>query len=163
MEGPHQICSLVQELRGTPPRPPPSSHHYHRRLPPRQRSRPSLSPLKYHTDRQTAHSPHPLPVMSAAPQAPSSATKAVTPDTKAAEPAKDVQKPGATLEEDDEFEDFPVEGACLTRSLSLSHLIRGSRSSRGFMPLLMTASRLDPRGSRGAGGQHPPVGGELGR
>ncbi len=41
-----------------------------------------------------------------------SATKAAKADEKAPEPSKELQqqKPTAALEEDDEFEDFPVEG-----------------------------------------------------
>jgi hypothetical protein len=47
--------------------------------------------------------------MSAAPQASAPGNKASTVE-KANEESKDQQKPSATLEEDDEFEDFPVEG-----------------------------------------------------
>lgn len=47
--------------------------------------------------------------MSAAAEGQGSTTKAVThEDTSTA--LKDQQKPSAALEEDDEFEDFPVEG-----------------------------------------------------
>jgi 26 proteasome complex subunit DSS1 len=38
------------------------------------------------------------------------AKKAPVDDTKNSEPALKDQKPAAQLEEDDEFEDFPVEG-----------------------------------------------------
>jgi 26 proteasome complex subunit DSS1 len=48
--------------------------------------------------------------MSAAPSTGAPANKA-TPD-KTADATKDV-KPAAALEEDDEFEDFPVESTCL--------------------------------------------------
>lgn len=41
----------------------------------------------------------------------SSAEKATKSEDKAMDSAKEQEKPAATLEEDDEFEDFPVEGA----------------------------------------------------
>ncbi|MCJ1298216.1 26S proteasome complex subunit [Hypocenomyce scalaris] len=47
--------------------------------------------------------------MSASAQGSTSTTKAVVPDEKSGETLKDQQKPAAALEEDDEFEDFPVE------------------------------------------------------
>jgi hypothetical protein len=48
--------------------------------------------------------------MSAAPASGAApATKATKPETSTTTPPKD-QKPAAALEEDDEFEDFPVEG-----------------------------------------------------
>lgn len=37
-------------------------------------------------------------------------TKAITSDPPSSTTLKDEQKPAAALEEDDEFEDFPVEG-----------------------------------------------------
>jgi hypothetical protein len=40
----------------------------------------------------------------------SATTKAIVDDTKPTETPKEQQKPAAALEEDDEFEDFPVEG-----------------------------------------------------
>ncbi|KAI9846092.1 MAG: 26S proteasome complex subunit [Sclerophora amabilis] len=54
--------------------------------------------------------------MSAAAEGSSSTTKAVTSDTESGTTMKDQQKPAATLEEDDEFEDFPVEGLCLWKT-----------------------------------------------
>ncbi|KAI9786509.1 MAG: hypothetical protein M1835_003051 [Candelina submexicana] len=48
--------------------------------------------------------------MSASAQGSSETTKAVVDDTKPSDAAKEQQKPAAALEEDDEFEDFPVEG-----------------------------------------------------
>ncbi|KAA6411188.1 MAG: DSS1 SEM1 domain-containing [Lasallia pustulata] len=47
--------------------------------------------------------------MSATAQGSTPTTKAVVADDKSASPLKDQQKPAAALEEDDEFEDFPVE------------------------------------------------------
>lgn len=47
--------------------------------------------------------------MSASAQGSAATTKAVVDDKKNGEPAKE-QKPAAQLEEDDEFEDFPIEG-----------------------------------------------------
>ena len=47
-------------------------------------------------------------VIMSAPQDSTAATGKV--DQKPAETPKDIQKPTAALEEDDEFEDFPVEG-----------------------------------------------------
>lgn len=46
----------------------------------------------------------------AAAGASSATTKANVDDSKPVETAKEQQKPAAALEEDDEFEDFPVEG-----------------------------------------------------
>jgi len=51
-----------------------------------------------------------LPNMSGAAQGSASTTKAVTTDSKDTSQPLQPQKPGAQLEEDDEFEDFPVEG-----------------------------------------------------
>ncbi|KAI9722365.1 MAG: 26S proteasome complex subunit [Candelaria pacifica] len=47
--------------------------------------------------------------MSASAQGSSETTKAVVDETKPSDTGKDQQKPAAALEEDDEFEDFPVE------------------------------------------------------
>ena len=44
------------------------------------------------------------------------------PDSKATEAPKDPQKQAAVLEEDDEFEDFPVEG--ITHSISLFEKVK---------------------------------------
>lgn len=54
------------------------------------------------------------PASGAAPTAKAASTDAAT------TPSKD-QKPAAALEEDDEFEDFPVEGAFRVLPLSSSH------------------------------------------
>lgn len=49
--------------------------------------------------------------MSGSAQGAMSTTKLIDNENKSnGEPAKDTQKPAAVLEEDDEFEDFPVEG-----------------------------------------------------
>ena len=48
--------------------------------------------------------------MSASAQGSSATTKAVANDAKNGEAKDAPQKPAAALEEDDEFEDFPVEG-----------------------------------------------------
>ena len=48
--------------------------------------------------------------MSGAAQGSANTTKAVTTDSKDTSQPQQPQKPGAQLEEDDEFEDFPVEG-----------------------------------------------------
>ncbi|KAI9797603.1 MAG: hypothetical protein M1833_005386 [Piccolia ochrophora] len=47
--------------------------------------------------------------MSGAAEGSAVTTKAVVSDPSSSEPAKEQQKPTAALEEDDEFEDFPVE------------------------------------------------------
>lgn len=47
--------------------------------------------------------------MSASASGSASTTKAATSDPSNPNPMKDQQKPAAALEEDDEFEDFPVE------------------------------------------------------
>ena len=49
--------------------------------------------------------------MSAAAEGSGPTTKAVTPDESSPTTLKDQQKPAVALEEDDEFEDFPVEGS----------------------------------------------------
>jgi hypothetical protein len=57
------------------------------------------------------HLSYPVPFkMSGAAQASSTTTKATTDDKKQEATMKDQQKPNMALEEDDEFEDFPVEG-----------------------------------------------------
>jgi hypothetical protein len=89
--------------------------------------------------------------MSGAAQGSSNTTKAVTSDSKDSSQPLQPQKPGAQLEEDDEFEDFPVEG---TYKLAIN------------APNIwqLTRSRLDQgRGSRITGWRHALVGGELGR
>ena len=48
--------------------------------------------------------------MSAAAEGSGPTTKAVTSDPSDTSKLKDQQKPAAALEEDDEFEDFPVDG-----------------------------------------------------
>ncbi len=58
--------------------------------------------------------------MSASAQRSSETTKAVVDDTKPGDATKDQQKPAAALEEDDEFEDFPVEGR-LCQAQNLKH------------------------------------------
>ena len=51
--------------------------------------------------------------MSAAPSGGSRETaKAIVPDSSSTNVPKDSQKASAPLEEDDEFEDFPVDGLC---------------------------------------------------
>jgi hypothetical protein len=51
--------------------------------------------------------------MSAAPAGGSTeTTKAIVPDSSSSPALKDSQKTSAPLEEDDEFEDFPVDGTC---------------------------------------------------
>lgn len=50
--------------------------------------------------------------MSGAAQGSQNTTKAVVSDSKDTSQPLQPQKPGAQLEEDDEFEDFPVEGTC---------------------------------------------------
>lgn len=53
--------------------------------------------------------PSSLPIMSAAAEGSGPTTKATT-STDTSSTLKDQQKPAAALEEDDEFEDFPVDG-----------------------------------------------------
>ena len=57
--------------------------------------------------------------MSAAAEGQGPTTKAVTSDETSSTALKDQQKPTAALEEDDEFEDFPVEGTFPPTYLSL--------------------------------------------
>lgn len=51
--------------------------------------------------------------MSAAAEGSGQASKAVVSDSTSSSSLKEPQKPAAALEEDDEFEDFPIEGGCL--------------------------------------------------
>jgi len=69
------------------------------------RPRPSLNVQSNHSLEVS-----PQITMSAAAEAPTSTTKAVTSNETSSAALKDQQKPAAPLEEDDEFEDFPVEG-----------------------------------------------------
>ena len=93
--------------------------------------------------------------MSGAAQGSQNTTKAVVSDSKDTSQPLQPQKPGAQLEEDDEFEDFPVEGTHTRRSS-----IRATRSRK----LTTHDNRLDQgRGSRLADRRDAPVGGELGR
>jgi hypothetical protein len=77
------------------------------------------TPQPHRTPKQTHNLPHKslstqtpqAPIkMSGAAQGSASTTKAVTSDSKDTSQPLQPQKPGAQLEEDDEFEDFPVEG-----------------------------------------------------
>jgi hypothetical protein len=74
------------------------------------------------------------------------------------DPAKTSQQPSQpnTLEEDDEFEDFPVEGELPTQNYS------GSLRQMQAVLTYCALSRLDTGGSRGTWRQHTSVGGELG-
>ena len=88
--------------------------------------------------------------MSAAAEGSGSTTKAIRSDESSSTALKDQQKPAAALEEDDEFEDFPVEG----QPIVLQHA----------NVTLLKLCRLAARGCRGAWGtKHTSVGGELGR
>jgi hypothetical protein len=92
--------------------------------------------------------------MSGAAQGSQNTTKAVVSDSKDTSQPLQPQKPGAQLEEDDEFEDFPVEG---TRTHPANHLYN-------FLKLTTDGNRLDQgRGSRLADRRDAFVGGELGR
>lgn len=79
-----------------------------------------------HTDNETLlqkhngskQNPHSSFTMSGAAQGSTETTKGVTSDSKDTSQPLQPQKPGAQLEEDDEFEDFPVEGMC-TRERNL--------------------------------------------
>jgi 26 proteasome complex subunit DSS1 len=57
--------------------------------------------------------------MSGAAQGGASTTKAVVSDAPNGQPAAASAKPAPQLEEDDEFEDFPVEGASSGRAMML--------------------------------------------
>jgi hypothetical protein len=89
----------------------------------------------------------------------SNATAKLQEDKKAEiDPAKTSQQPSQpnTLEEDDEFEDFPVEGELQPR------IIRGHFVQMRAMLTYRALSRLDTGGSRSTRRQHTSVGGELG-
>jgi hypothetical protein len=89
--------------------------------------------------------------MSAAAQGSMATTKAVVEDkNKNGETDKD-KKPAAQLEEDDEFEDFPIEGGS---SSILSCKIRRTGTNE--------ARRLDRRGYANSRRDDTFVGGELG-
>jgi hypothetical protein len=60
------------------------------------------------------------PIMSGAAQGSQNTTKAVVSDSKDTSQPLQPQKPGAQLEEDDEFEDFPVEGTRTRKVKDLS-------------------------------------------
>jgi len=92
--------------------------------------------------------------MSAAPASSAVPTAKATSTDAATAPPKD-QKPAAALEEDDEFEDFPVEGAFRALHLSGSHY---SASSAWIVERKVEEkandsliARLDARRDGGAG------------
>jgi hypothetical protein len=90
--------------------------------------------------------------MSGAAQGSQNTTKAVVSDSKDTSQPLQPQKPGAQLEEDDEFEDFPVEGMHAQSQLFLQPLEANA------------CDRLDQgRGSWLADRGDAFVGGELGR
>jgi hypothetical protein len=71
------------------------------------------------------HLSYPVPFkMSGAAQASSTTTKATTDDKKQEDTMKDQQKPNMALEEDDEFEDFPVEGKDSARVFTFAGCFR---------------------------------------
>ena len=88
--------------------------------------------------------------MSGATQGPGTTSKLGDDKKNQAESQKEQesQQP-ALLEEDDEFEDFPVEGVSRCKSSGLDQLID-------------LRYRLDGRGEQSTRGKRPPVGGELG-
>jgi hypothetical protein len=91
--------------------------------------------------------------MSGAAQGSQNTTKAVVSDSKDTSQPLQPQKPGAQLEEDDEFEDFPVEGMCALETRQLCEISK-----------LTHENRLDQgRGSRLPDRRDTLVGGELGR
>lgn len=92
-------------------------------------------------------------------------TKATVSDNKDDSKPLAPQKPAAQLEEDDEFEDFPVEGKAIARSLRTSRSRK--RDRRGdFVEMAISADtefRLGQgRRGRRASGAYAFVGGELG-
>jgi 26 proteasome complex subunit DSS1 len=95
----------------------PSHHHRRQQITPNNKSI-IYKPTKHvETHHRLQHNNlhnnlHNPPKMSGAAQASSNTTKAVTSDSKDTSQPLQPQKPGAQLEEDDEFEDFPVEGTC---------------------------------------------------
>ena len=69
-----------------------------------------------HNSRRIPEIPDIVQSIMSAPAAGSvSTSKAVVSDKPSSDASKDQQKPAAALEEDDEFEDFPVEGELTTR------------------------------------------------
>ena len=83
------------------------------------------------------------------------ASSSSKPNQTATEPPKETQKQGAVLEEDDEFEDFPVEG--MQAANSTNAVVIFSVTDKSF------TARLAPGRRRSARRQHTSLGGELGR
>lgn len=92
-----------------------------------------------------------LNTMSGAASGSQATTKATVSDSKDESKPLQPQKPAAQLEEDDEFEDFPVEGT-LYLGINTRYLGRADKSSR----------LGERRGSRRTSKQHASMGGELG-
>lgn len=99
--------------------------------------------------------------MSAAPASGAApAVKAVTTD-KNAEPTKDA-KPAAALEEDDEFEDFPVESMSPSCSACWGHKLVAGGNMIWDAVADDVDGRLDTRRYRSTRRQHTSMGRELG-
>ena len=96
--------------------------------------------------------------MSAAAEGSSSTTKAVTSDETSGPTLKDQQKPAAALEEDDEFEDFPVEGKPTTPFFLFSPLPLSVSALTSLREFRLAARRR--RGARRT--EYASVGGKLG-
>lgn len=93
--------------------------------------------------------------MSGAAQGSKDTTKAIVSDEKAGQdqPDQQQQKPAVALEEDDEFEDFPVEGE--RKSVHAT--------SKTMWTDVFYRDRLAPGRLGRSQWQHTSVGGELGR
>ena len=68
--------------------------------------------------------------MSGAAQGSSSTAKLTEPEQPSVEQSQDTSKPVAALEEDDEFEDFPVEGTALISHVSPHDILGCERSGQ---------------------------------
>lgn len=123
---------------------------------------------------QAHHNHPPTPTMSAAAEGSGPTTKATT-TTDTSPTLKDQQKPAAALEEDDEFEDFPVDGMFISFDCSFLKPAVATRKERenwtwngnNWADWVVVTGRLAIGGERsaaGAGGRDDAsVGGELGR
>lgn len=71
--------------------------------------------------------------MSAAAEGSSSTTKLITSDESSSTTLKDQQKPATALEEDDEFEDFPIEGPFHHREVLVDRVLKTRQIGRKKM------------------------------
>jgi hypothetical protein len=127
-----------------------ASHHHHCCCTYDQTSNPSETNRIQHRRQRTnpnpTHNTHRTsPIMSGAAQGSQNTTKAVVSDSKDTSQPLQPQKPGAQLEEDDEFEDFPVEGTRTRRSRASFRNLEANNARKQTGPRKRKSARRPPR------------------